>query len=119
MTRFPREPERPGRFRRDCRRETRRTNSRLIPSLVLSWWGRTRDETMGSPSEGNEVRREGRQGVGASQSTVEPGELTRGTLGREGDNVSCTVGGQHGRSIEAEDRVNGMTTGRQGSDGRR
>ncbi len=29
-----------------------------------------------SPNEGNEVRREGRTGVGASRSTVEPGELT-------------------------------------------
>jgi hypothetical protein len=118
-TRVAREPERPCRFHRDCRLETRLTNSRLIPSLVLGWWGRTRDETMVSPSEGNEVRREGRQGVGASHSTVEPGELTRGTLGREGDNASCTVGGQHGRSIEAEDRVNVTTTARQGSDGMR
>jgi hypothetical protein len=31
---------------------------------------------MVSPNEGNEVRREGRTGVGASRSTVEPGELT-------------------------------------------
>ena len=40
---------------------------------------------MVSPSEGNEVRREGRQGVGASHTTVEPGEPSRGTPGREGD----------------------------------
>src|SRR4029077_17537616 len=32
-TRVAREPERPCRFRRDCRLETRLTNSRLIPSL--------------------------------------------------------------------------------------
>ena len=39
--------------------------------------GRTTDATMVSPSEGNEVRRDGRQGVGASRSTDEPGELPR------------------------------------------
>ncbi len=39
--------------------------------------GRTTDATMVSPSEGNEVRREGRQGVGASHSTGESGEPTR------------------------------------------
>jgi len=115
-TRVAREPERPCHFRRDCRLESRLTNSRLIHSYVPSWWGRTGDEPTVSPNEGNEVRRDERQEVGASHSTVEPGELTRGTLGREGDNVSCTVGGQHGRSIEAEDRVNTTTTDRQGSD---
>ena len=39
--------------------------------------GRTTDATMVSPSEGNEVRREGRQGVGAFHSTGEPGEPSR------------------------------------------
>ena len=38
---------------------------------------------MVSPSEGNEVRRKGRQGVAASHSTVEPGEPSRGTPGRK------------------------------------
>jgi hypothetical protein len=36
--------------------------------------GRPTDAPMVSPNEGNEVRREGRQGVGASHITVEPGE---------------------------------------------
>jgi len=36
--------------------------------------GRTRDAGVVSPSEGNEVRREGRSGVGASRSIVEAGE---------------------------------------------
>ena len=39
-------------------------------------WGRTGDETMVSPSEGNEVRRNERQGVAVPHSTVEPGEPT-------------------------------------------
>jgi len=50
------------------------------PQLGPKLWGRTGDEPMVSPSEGNEVRREGRQGVGASHSTVDPGEPTWGTL---------------------------------------
>ena len=40
--------------------------------------GRTTDATMVSPSEGNEARRNGRQGVAAPQSTVEAGEPTEG-----------------------------------------
>ena len=40
--------------------------------------GRTTDATMVSPSEGNEARRNWRQGVAAPHSTVEAGEPTRG-----------------------------------------
>src|SRR5438105_1480272 len=43
---------------------------------------------MGSPNEGNEVRREGRPGVGASPSNGEAGELDRRTPRSEGDAVS-------------------------------
>ena len=50
--------------------------------------GRTTDATMVLPSEGNEARRNGRQGVAAPQSTVEAGEPTRGTPSREGGAVS-------------------------------
>src|SRR5271166_4641457 len=39
---------------------------------------------MVSPSEGNEVRRKGRQGVGASRSTAEPGEPPEGPWGGKG-----------------------------------
>ena len=58
------------------------------PQLRPGWWGRTEDETVVSPSEGNEVRRDERQGVGASHSTDEAGELDRRTPRREGDAVS-------------------------------
>jgi len=68
--------------------ESRLTNSRLIHSSVPSWWGPTGDETMVSPNEGNEVRRDGRQGVGAFHSNVEAGELDRRTPRSEGDAVS-------------------------------
>ena len=39
---------------------------------------------MVSPSEGNEVRRKGRQGVGASRSTADPGEPPEGPWGGKG-----------------------------------
>lgn len=39
-----------------------------------SWERRRQAHGVVSPSEGNEVRREGRQGVGVLHSTVEPGE---------------------------------------------
>ena len=53
-----------------------------------------------SPSEGNEVRRKDCQEVAASHSTDEPGEPSRGTLRREGDATSRTVGGKHARYAE-------------------
>ncbi len=128
-TRVAREPERPCHFRRDCRLESRLTNSRLIHSYVPSWWGRTGDEPtvlprqesfaslhiltrrasegsealpslarrvrmsffgarVISPNEGNEVRRDERQRVGAFHSNVEAGELDRRTPRSEGDAVS-------------------------------
>jgi len=40
--------------------------------------------TMVTPSEGNEVRREGRQGVGVLNMTKDVGEPTRGTRPRKG-----------------------------------
>ena len=121
-TRVAREPERPCHFRRDCRLESRLTNSRLIHSYVPSWWGQTtvlpRQESFASlhiltllprgllvspslpvyyvfsgarvisPNEGNEVRRDERQRVGAFHSNVEAGELDRRTPRSEGDAVS-------------------------------
>jgi len=46
-----------------------------------------------SPSEGNEVRREGRTGVGAPRSTVETGEPFRGTRRRERSEANCLTSG--------------------------
>ena len=102
--RVAREPERPGRFHRHLRLGTRKINS-PCPRPCVPAGGSESGARVVSPSEGNETRREERPGVGASHSTAEPGELTRGTLGREGDNVSCTVGERHVRSIEAGARV--------------
>jgi hypothetical protein len=48
---------------------------------------------MVSPSEGNEVRRKGRQGVEVSHSTAEPGEPSRRTLGRERSEANCLTSG--------------------------
>jgi len=88
-------------FPSQCRPETRLTNSGMIHGLASRADGdELGDATMVSPREGNGARRDGRQGVGASRSTAEPGELSRRTLGREGDAVSSTVGGKHGRDFE-------------------
>ena len=74
IARVFRELGRPCRLHRDCRLGARLTHSRLIHGFRPSQWGRTKDETMVSPSEGNEVRRDGRQGVGVPHSSVEVGE---------------------------------------------
>ena len=55
--------------------------------------GRTTDATMVSPSEGNEARRNGRQGVAAPQSIVEAGEPSRGTPWRERSEANCLTSG--------------------------
>jgi hypothetical protein len=89
IIRVPRELGRPCRLHRNGRVEIPAHQLRDDPrSRVRDRRGRNQDAPMVSPSEGNEVRREGRQGVAASRSTVEPGEPSRGTLGREGDAVS-------------------------------
>jgi len=68
--------------------ETRLTNSRAIPSSGPELVGTKRDQTTVSPSEGNEARRDGWQGVGASHSSEEAGEHDRRTPWSEGDAVS-------------------------------
>jgi hypothetical protein len=89
IIRVPRELGRPRRLHRDCRLEHRLTNSgRILRRRVLRHGGRIQDATVVSPSEGNEARRNGRRGVGASHSTVESGEPSRGTPRREGGAVS-------------------------------
>jgi hypothetical protein len=64
------------------------------------WERRTQARGRVSPSEGNEARREGRWGVGAPHSTVEPGEpYPKGPWGGKGAPGHRTVGGKHGRCI--------------------
>ncbi len=63
------------------------------------------------PSEGNEVRREGRWEVGVFRSTGEAGEpASRGPGGGKGRPSWGTVGGKHGGDIEPRNRVNATTT---------
>src|SRR5512144_1738551 len=84
FTRVPQEPGRPCRLRGKSRRE--------VPGDQLQARGRCtrrpRERNAGAvvvpPSEGNEARREGRQGVGAPHTTCDAGEPTRGTPLREG-----------------------------------
>jgi hypothetical protein len=58
------------------------------PTALRRVAGSEQDARVVSPSEGNEVRRNRRTGVGASRSTVEVGEPLRGTRRREGDALS-------------------------------
>ena len=60
---------------------------------------------MVSPNEGNEVRREGRTGVGASRSTVEPGEaVPKGPWWRSSE-ASCYVTAWEGNTAGASKLV--------------
>ena len=105
IKRVPRELGRPCRLRRDCRLEPRLTNSRLIHSSVPSWWGRTGDKTTVSPTEGNQGRRDGGPGVGASRSSDEAGELSRGTPWSEVGAALWTGSWNHAEDIVPHQRV--------------
>ena len=105
ITRVSRELGRPCRLHRDCRPETRLTNSRLIHGPRPEPWGRTRDETMVSPSEGNEVRRNGRQGVAVPHSSVEAGERPSRTPWSEGGAALWTGSWNHAEDIVPHQRV--------------
>src|SRR3954452_2891238 len=84
FTLVPQEPVRPRRLRGKSRPE--------LPGDQLQARGRCtrrpRERNSGAtvvpPSEGNEARREGRQGVGAPRTTYDAGEPIRGTPLREG-----------------------------------
>jgi hypothetical protein len=85
---LPAPSQRPGSGERKCGRTT--------------WYRQAKD---------NGAWRKGGQDVGASHSTVEPGELaSREPWGGKGTLGDGTVGGKHGRSIEAGNRVHETTT---------
>ena len=92
-TRVAREPERPCRLRRDCRLGVPAYQLQVDPQLCPELVGTNRGRTMVSPSEGNEVRRDERQGVGAFHSNVEAGELDRRTPRRERSEANCLTSG--------------------------
>ena len=109
-TRVAREPGRPCRLRRDCRLGVPAYQLQVDPQLCPELVGTNRGRTMVSPSEGNEVRRDERQGVGAFHSNVEAGELTEGPRGVKGTPFQLTVGGKHGGCIGTRGRVHETTT---------
>src|SRR4051794_22438219 len=84
LTEVPQEPGRPlhllGRSRREVPGDQLQARGRCIRRP----WDRNSDATGIPPSEGDEARREGWRGFGASSSTYEAGEPTRGTPWREG-----------------------------------
>jgi hypothetical protein len=86
--RVPQEPGRPNRLHRDFRLGNRNNNSPEPTTARRDRREQTTAQPVVSPSEGNEARREGRLGVGASRSIGETGEPFRGTPWREGDAVS-------------------------------
>jgi hypothetical protein len=86
--RVPQEPGRPNRLHRNVRLGDRNNNPPEPPVARRDRREQTTAHTVVSPSEGNEARRKGRLGVGASHSTDEAGEPFRGTRRREGDAVS-------------------------------
>ena len=86
--RVAREPERPCRFRCDCRLEPGLKNSRLIHSYVPSWWGRTGDKQRYCQTKATKC---GETSGRESEHPVVPlkgGNHTEGTPWREGDAVS-------------------------------
>jgi hypothetical protein len=82
------EPGRPDRLHRDTRLGNRVNNSPRPSIARRDRWEQTTTQPVVSPSEGNQARRDGRSGVGASHSIEEAGEPVRGTPRREGDAVS-------------------------------
>ena len=72
--------------------------------------GRTTDATMVSPSEGNEARRDGRQGVAAPHSTVEAGERPFRTPWSEGGAALWTGSWNHAEDTVPHQRVTAKPT---------
>jgi len=67
---------------------------------------------MVSPSEGNEARRDGRQGVAAPRSSVEAGERPIRTLWSEGDAALWTGSWNHAEDTVPHQRVTAKRPGR-------
>jgi len=106
IKRVSRELGRPCRLHRECRQEYRLTNSRLIPSLRPRLRGtKNGTTTMVSPSEGNEARREGRQGVAVPHSSVEAGERPFRTPWSEGGAALWTGSWNHAEDTVPHQRV--------------
>ena len=72
--RVPQEPGRPNRFHRNFRLGNRIINSPMPTITRRDRREQTTTQTVVSPSEGNEARRDGRLGVGASHIIDEAGE---------------------------------------------
>src|SRR5208283_2917502 len=81
---------------------------------VPSRWGRTRDATMVSPSEGNEARRDGRQGVAVHHSSVEAGERPSRTPWSEGGAALWTGSWNHAEDTVPHQRVTAKPPSRVG-----
>ena len=113
IRRVPRELGRPCRLHRNSRGEIRLTNSRLIRSPSPRLTGTNKwDATMVSPSEGNEVRRDGWQGVAVPHSSLEAGERPFRTPWSEGGAALWTGSWNHAEDTEPHQRVSAKRPGR-------
>src|SRR3954471_17509885 len=84
FTEVPRNLGGPSIFSADTRREVPGDQLQARGRRIRRPRERNTDAAGIPPSEGDEARREGWRGVGASNSTYEAGEPTRGTPPREG-----------------------------------
>ena len=92
-------------------RRHRHTNSRTIHgSATGADGGQTAVAPVVSPSEGNEVRRDGRQGVAAPHSTLKRGNEPSGPRGAKGSPVARRV--EPCRDTEPRRRVTSKPIGR-------
>ena len=115
IVRVSRERGRSCRLHRDCRLEPRLTNSRLIPSLRPRLVGtKNGTTTLVSPSEGNEARRDGRQGVAVPHSSVEAGERPFRTPWSEGGAALWTGSWNHAEDAVPHRRVTAKRPSRVG-----
>ncbi len=105
ITRVSRELGRPCRLHRDCRLEHPAYQLQVDPQLCPELVGTNRGRTMVSPSEGNEARRDGRQGVAAPHSSVEAGERPFRTPWSEGGAALWTGSWNHAEDTVPHQRV--------------
>lgn len=85
----------------------RTTNSRPTGCAFAARRSETQTHDVVSPREGNRVRREKRQEIGAPHSTAESGErVPPGPWGGKGVPGHGTAGGQHGGCSVTQSRVN-------------
>ncbi len=113
IRRVPRELGRPSRLHRNSRGEIPAYQLQVDPQSESRLTGTNKwDATMVSPSEGNEVRRDGWQGVAVPHSSLEAGERPFRTPWSEGGAALWTGSWNHAEDTEPHQRVSAKRPGR-------